>query len=94
MAAALALVLTLPAVWRPMLKAKYRRRPGCGRAIAVRPRSSGVVSIPGDLLTYHELTCARGLAKALAAIMEHRPRRFRVDWQPSVESGAGGALEK
>jgi hypothetical protein len=60
LAAALALVLTLPLALLPMLRSKFRGLPVVRPRLAVRPRISGAAAIPGDTLAYHELTGAPG----------------------------------
>ncbi len=58
--AMLTLLLTLPVALLPMLKAKLHGLPVLRPRVAVRPRVSGAVAMPGDTLVYHELTGAPG----------------------------------
>ncbi|HEY2329648.1 MAG TPA: sugar transferase, partial [Verrucomicrobiae bacterium] len=58
--AALMLLLMLPLALLPVLKAKFSGLPVLRPRIAVRPRLSGIVAMPGDTLVYYELTGAPG----------------------------------
>lgn len=58
--AMLAMLLTLPIALFAMAKAKFRGLQMLRPRIAVRPRASGVVAMPGDTVIYHELTGAHG----------------------------------
>jgi acetyltransferase-like isoleucine patch superfamily enzyme len=60
LAAALALLLTLPVAVLVALKSKLRGQPVFHSQIAVRPRAKGNVDMPGDTLIYFELAGALG----------------------------------
>jgi len=60
MAAALAMLLTLPFALATALQSNLRGTPVVRPLLAVRPRSSGTVPMPGDTLLHYELAGANG----------------------------------
>jgi hypothetical protein len=60
LAAAVALVLTLPFALLPALKSKLRGVPVLRPLLAVRPRSAHTAILPGDTLIYYELASVKG----------------------------------